>query len=89
MLNNTIKFWLKIFFVYGLLSFSFSLIGISLDYFLDDVEKDVKIGSDILKSASLEHVFGHIVFGMVVALPTLAYRYIVAWIWWICNTIRC
>ena len=64
--------------VYGLLSFSFSLIGITLDYFFDDVEKDVKIGSDILKTASLEHVFGHIVFGMVVALPTLAYRYIVA-----------
>ena len=78
MLNNTIKFWFKTFLAYGLLSFSFSLIGITLDYFLDDVEKDVKIGSDILKTASLEHVIGHIVFGMVVALPTLAYRYIVA-----------
>ena len=78
MLNNTIKFWFKTFLVYGLLSFSFSLIGITLDYFLDDVEKDAKIGSDILKTASLEHVFGHIVFGMVVALPTLAYRYVVA-----------
>jgi hypothetical protein len=64
--------------MYGLLSLSFSLIGISLDYFLDDIEKDDKIGLQILKSASLEHVLGHIVFGMVVALPTLAYRYIIA-----------
>ena len=57
---------------------SFSLIGISLDYFLDNVAKDDKIGVDILKSASLEHVLGHIGFGMIVALPTLAYRYIIA-----------
>jgi hypothetical protein len=63
---------------YGLLSLSFSLIGISLDYFLDNVAKDDTIGIDILKSASLEHVLGHIGFGMIVALPTLAYRYIVA-----------
>jgi len=57
---------------------SFSLIGISLDYFSDNVVKDDKIGFDILKSASLEHVLGHIAFGMIVALPTLAYRYIIA-----------
>jgi hypothetical protein len=60
--------------IYGLLSLSFSLIGI----FLDDVEKDNKIGLQILKSASLEHILGHIGFGMIVALPTLAYRYIIA-----------
>ena len=57
---------------------SFSLIGISLDYFSDNVEKDGEIGIDILKSASIEHVLGHIAFGMIVALPTLAYRYIIA-----------
>ena len=78
MLNYTLKFWFKTFFAYGLLSFSFSLIGIALDYFSDDVEKDDRIGVNILKTASLEHVFGHILFGMIVALPTLAYRYIVA-----------
>jgi hypothetical protein len=77
-LNNTLKFWLKTFLVYGLLSLSFSLIGISLNYFSDNVEKDSKIGIDVLKSASLEHVLGHIGFGMIVALPTLAYRYIIA-----------
>jgi len=54
------------------------LIGIVLDYFLDDVEKDNKTGLKILESATLEHVLGHIAFGMIVALPTLAYRYIVA-----------
>jgi len=63
---------------YGLLSFSFSLIGISLDYFSDNIVKDDKIGFDILKSASVEHVLGHIGFGMIVALPTLAYRYVIA-----------
>ena len=63
---------------YGLLSLSFSLIGIVLDSFSDDIEKDDKVGIDILKSASLEHVLGHIGFGMIVALPTLAYRYIIA-----------
>ena len=77
-MNNTLKFWFKTFFTYGLLSLSFSLIGLSLDYFSENVIKDDKIGADILKSASLEHVLGHIGFGMIVALPTLAYRYIVA-----------
>ena len=77
-MNNTLKFWLKIFFMYGLFSLSFSLIGIGLDYFLDNIETDNTIGIDILKSASLTHVLGHIAFGMVVALPTLAYRYIIA-----------
>tara|TARA_B110000438_G_scaffold253050_1_gene258459 strand:+ start:537 stop:1121 length:585 start_codon:yes stop_codon:yes gene_type:complete len=73
-MNDNFKFWFKTFLLYGLVSFSFSLIGISLD----DVEKDSKIGVQILQSASIEHVLGHIVFGMVVALPTLAYRYIIA-----------
>ena len=77
-MNNALKFWLKIFFIYGLFSLSFSLIGIGLDYFLDNIETDNTIGIDILKSASIEHVLGHIVFGMIVALPTLAYRYIIA-----------
>ena len=77
-MNNTIKFWLKTFLTYGLLSLSFSLIGIVLDSFSDDIKKDDKVGIDILKSASLEHVLGHIGFGMIVALPTLAYRYIIA-----------
>ena len=77
-MNITLKFWLKTFLTYGLLSLSFSLIGIALDYFSDNVEKDDKIGTDILKSVSLEHVLGHIGFGMIVALPTLAYRYIIA-----------
>jgi len=61
-----------------LLSLFFSLIGISLDYFSDNIVKDDTIGFDILKSASVEHVLGHIGFGMIVALPTLAYRYVIA-----------
>jgi len=77
-LNNNFKFWFKVFLAYGLLSLSFSLIGIALDYFSDDVKKDNKTGLKILESATLEHVLGHIAFGMIVALPTLAYRYIVA-----------
>ena len=77
-MNNNFKFWFKIFLAYGLLSLSFSLIGIALDYFSDDVKKDNKTGLKILESATLEHVLGHIAFGMIVALPTLAYRYIVA-----------
>ena len=76
-MNNTLKFWLKTFLTYGLLSLSFSLIGIVLDSFSDDIKKDDKVGIDILKSASLEHVLGHIGFGMIVALPTLAYRHII------------
>lgn len=77
-MHNNFKFWFKTFLVYGLFSLSFSLIGIALDYFSDDVKKDNKTGLKILQSASLEHVLGHIGFGMVVALPTLAFRYIVA-----------
>ena len=78
MLYNNLRFWSKTFLAYGLLALLFSAIGIVLDIFSDDVKKDHKIGLQILKSASLEHVLGHIVFGMIVALPTLAYRYIVA-----------
>ena len=78
MLNHNIKFWVKTCLAYGLLSLSFSVIGISLDFFSDDVQKDSKIGLQILQSASIEHVLGHIGFGMIVALPTLAYRYIIA-----------
>ena len=77
-MNNTLKFWVKTCLTYGLLSLAFSLIGIPLDYFSDNIIKDGKIGVDVVKSASLEHVLGHIAFGMIVALPTLAYRYIVA-----------
>tara|TARA_B110000438_G_scaffold253878_1_gene259770 strand:- start:371 stop:970 length:600 start_codon:yes stop_codon:yes gene_type:complete len=78
MITDNLKFWFKTFLVYALLSLSFSLIGIVLDYYLDDVEKDTKTGVQILRSASLEHVLGHVGFGMIVALPTLAYRYIIA-----------
>ena len=78
MLYNNLRFWSKTFLAYGLLALLFSAIGIVLDIFSDDVKKDHKTGLQILKSASLEHVLGHIVFGMIVALPTLAYRYIVA-----------
>ena len=78
MLNHNIKFWVKTCLAYGLLSLSFSVIGISLDFFSDAVQKDSTIGLQILQSASIEHVLGHIGFGMIVALPTLAYRYIIA-----------
>jgi hypothetical protein len=76
--RDHLKFWFKTFLVYGLFSLSFSFIGIALDYFSDDVEKDTKTGLKILQTASLEHVLGHIGFGMIVALPTLMFRYVVA-----------
>ena len=77
-MHNNFKFWFKTFLVYGLFSLSFSLIGIALDHFYDDVQKDTKTGFKILQTASLEHVLGHIGFGMIVALPTLMFRYVVA-----------
>jgi hypothetical protein len=69
-MKNHLKFWIKTSFTYGLLALSFSFIGIFLD---NTVEP-----SNPLNSVSIEHVFGHIAWGMIAAIPALSFRYIVA-----------
>jgi len=61
---------LKTTFVYALLAASFSLIGLILPWTLTP--------GDPFESATVEHIVGHIVWGMVAAFATLSFRYVFA-----------
>lgn len=58
--------------MYGLLALLFSIIGLFLDTSI------TQMPSDPFSSVSVDHVLGHVIWGMVVAIPTLGIRYIVA-----------
>ena len=62
------QYWFKTSLTYGLLAAGFSLIGLLLPYGISP--------KDPLESASVEHVVGHIVFGMMAAFASLSFRYI-------------
>jgi hypothetical protein len=55
---------------YGVFAALFSLIGLVLPF--------ASPPDDPLASLSIEHVVGHIVFGMMAAFATLSFRYIIA-----------
>jgi len=61
---------LKTTFVFALLAAGFSLIGFILPWALPP--------DDPLESAAVEHILGHIVWGMVAAFATLSFRHIFA-----------
>jgi len=61
---------LKTTFVFGLAAAGFSLIGLILPWALPP--------PDPLGSATVEHILGHVVWGMAVAFATLSFRYIFA-----------
>ncbi len=61
-------FGFKELFLYGSLSFLFSIIGIFLPFHSPT--------DNPLASATLQHIIGHIIWGMMTAFVTLSFRYI-------------
>jgi len=70
-LSGQIKFFVKSCVIFSILSFGFSLTGFT---FTDDSSI---IGSPLIVSnPSLEHIFGHIFFGMIAGAISLSLRYV-------------
>ena len=70
-LSGQIKFFIKSCVIFSILSFGFSLTGIT---FTDDSSI---IGSPLtVSNPSLEHIFGHLFFGMIAGAISLSLRYI-------------
>jgi len=61
-------FLIKTTILYGSLSTGFSLIGLFLPY--------ATISENPLDSATVEHVFGHIIWGVIAGLASLSLRYV-------------
>lgn len=61
-------FGFKEIFLYGTLSFLFSIIGVFLPFHSPS--------DNPLASATLQHIIGHIIWGMMAAFVTLSFRYI-------------
>jgi len=69
--SEQIKFFIKSCVIFSILSFGFSLTGFT---FTDDSSI---IGSPLIVSnPSLEHIFGHVLFGMIAGAISLSLRYI-------------
>ena len=70
-LSGQIKFFIKSCVIFSILSFGFSLTGFT---FTDDSSI---IGSPLIVSnPSLEHIFGHILFGMIAGAVSLSLKYV-------------
>ena len=69
--SNQLKFFIKSCIIFTILSFSFSLTR----FFFPD--ESYIIGSPLIVSnPSLEHIFGHILFGMIAGAVSLSLRYV-------------
>jgi len=70
-LSGQIKFFVKSCVIFSILSFGFSLTGFT---FTDDSSI---IGSPLIVSnPSLEHIFGHVLFGMIAGAVSLSLKYV-------------
>ena len=70
-LSGQIKFFIKSCAIFSILSFGFSLTGFT---FTDDSSI---IGSPLIVSnPSLEHIFGHVLFGMIAGAVSLSLKYV-------------
>ena len=70
-LSGQIKFFIKSCVIFSILSFGFSLTGFT---FTDDSSI---IGSPLIVSnPSLEHIFGHVLFGMIAGAVSLSLKYV-------------
>ena len=70
-ISEQIKFFIKSCIIFSVLSFGFSLTGF---LFPDD---SYIIGSPlIVSSPTLEHIFGHVAFGMIAGAISLSLRYV-------------
>ena len=72
-ISKQIKFFIKTSIIFTILSFSFSLIGL----FFQDDPRSIIIGSPLIVSnPSLEHILGHIFFGMIAGMLALRLNYV-------------
>jgi len=69
-LRHNLVYWLKTTTQYGILVVGFSIIGIFLE--------TATLPENPLNSATYDHILGHIIWGMIIAVPTLSLKYIVA-----------
>ena len=70
-LSEQIKFFIKACVIFSVLSFSFSLTGL---LFPDD---SYVIGNPlVVSSPTLEHIFGHVAFGVIAGAISLSLRYV-------------
>ena len=71
-LSGQIKFFIKSCVIFSILSFGFSLTGFA--FHADDSSI---IGSPLIVSnPSLEHIFGHVLFGMIAGAISLSLKYV-------------
>ena len=72
-ITKQIKFFIKASIIFTILSFSFSLTGL----FFQDDPRSIIIGSPLIVSnPSLEHILGHVFFGMIAGMLTLRLNYV-------------
>jgi len=70
-ISKQIKFFIKSCVIFSILSFCFSLTGLT---FTDDTSI---IGNPLIVSnPSLEHIFGHVLFGMIAGAVSLSLKYV-------------
>ena len=68
-----IKFFIKASIIFTILSFSFSLTGL---FFQDDPQSMILGNPLIVSNPSLEHILGHIFFGMIAGMLALRLNYV-------------
>ena len=72
-MKDEIKFFVKNSFIFGGISFAYSMIGL---LFVDSADSFI-IGNPLVVSGiTIEHVLGHIFWGGVIGLATLKIRYV-------------
>ena len=69
--SNQIKFFIKSCIIFTVLSFSLSLTGL-----LFPDESHIIGNPLIVSNPSLEHIFGHVLFGMIAGAISLSLRYV-------------
>ena len=72
-ITKQIKFFVKASIIFTILSFSFSLTGL---FFQDDPQSMILGNPLIVSNPSLEHILGHIFFGMIAGMLALRLNYV-------------
>ena len=72
-ITKQIKFFIKASIIFTILSFSFSLTGL---FFQDDPQSMILGNPLIVSNPSLEHILGHIFFGMIAGMLALRLNYV-------------
>ena len=72
-ISKQIKFFIKTSIIFTILSFSFSLTGL---FFQDDPQSMILGNPLLVSNPSLEHILGHIFFGMIAGMLALRLNYV-------------